>query len=149
PDSKVEIDRILDAIAVRGRDAYPRKLKFTTWTLAYNRMKWLVVDALGQHWERARLNAEIVGDSGVNIETANVTAFSIEMESGGCVLDATRKPAVTIDGQKLTVAGPLSDRSWQVHFRKAGDQWAAVDSPLAAGLHKHHGLQGPIDDAFL
>ncbi len=149
PDSKVEIDRILDAIAVRGRDAYPRKLKFTTWTLAYNRMKWLVVDALGQHWERARLNAEIVGDSGVNIETANVTAFSIEMGSGGCVLDATRKPVVTIDGQKLTVAGPLSDRSWQVHFRKTGNQWAAVDAALAAGLHKRHGLQGPIDDAFL
>jgi predicted esterase len=149
PDSKVEIDRILDAIAVRGRDAYPRKLKFTTWTLAYNRMKWLVVDALGQHWERARLNAEIVGDSSVNVETANVTAFSIEMGSGGCMLDATRKPMVMIDGQKLSVAGPLSDRSWQVHFRKAGNQWAAVDSPVAAGLHKRHGLQGPIDDAFL
>jgi hypothetical protein len=149
PDSKIEIDRILDAIAAQGRDAYPRKLKFTTWTLAYNRMKWLVVDALGQHWERARLNAEIVGDNGVNVETANVTAFSIEMGAGGCVLDATRKPVVKIDGQELRVAGPLSDRSWQVHFRKAGNQWAAVDSPVIAGPHKRHGLQGPIDDAFL
>ena len=48
PDSKVEIDRILDAIAERGRDAYPRKVRFTTWTLAYNRMKWVTIDALGQ-----------------------------------------------------------------------------------------------------
>ena len=47
PDSKVEIDRILDKVAERGRDAYPRKVKFTTWTLAYNRMKWLAIDALG------------------------------------------------------------------------------------------------------
>jgi hypothetical protein len=149
PDSKVEIDLILDAVAERGRDPYPRKLKFTTWTLAYNQMKWLRVDALGQHWERARLNAEIAGDSGVTIESANVAAFTIEMGAGGCVLDPTRKPVVTIDGQALTVAGPMSDGSWLVHFRKTGNQWAAVDSPNLAGLHKRHGLQGPIDDAFL
>lgn len=149
PDSKVEIDRILDAIAIRGRDAYPRKIKFTTWTLAYNKMKWVTIDALGQHWERARLNAEIVGDNGVNVETSNVNGFSIEMGPGGCTLDATRKPVVTIDGQKLTVAGPMSDRSWKVHFRKAGNQWATTDTTVVAGLHKVHGLQGPIDDAFM
>ncbi len=39
PDSKVELDRMLDKIAERGRDPYPRKVKFTTWTLAYNRMR--------------------------------------------------------------------------------------------------------------
>ena len=39
--------RMLDAIAERGRDPYPRKVRFTTWTLAYNRMKWVTVDALG------------------------------------------------------------------------------------------------------
>lgn len=149
PDSKVEIDKIIDAVAGRGRDAYPRKIKFTTWTLAYNQMKWITVDALGQHWERARINAEMVGDNGVNVETSNVTAFTIEMGSGGCTLDATRKPVVTIDGQKLTVAGPMSDRSWKVHFRKAGNQWATVDSPVMPGLHKRHGLQGPIDDALM
>lgn len=149
PDSKVEIDRILDFIASRGRDPYPRKIKFTTWTLAYNQMKWITVDALGKHWERARVNAEMVSDSGVNVETNNVTAFTIEMGSGGCTLDATRKPIVTIDGQKLTVAGPMSDRSWKVHFRKSGNQWATVDSPVLAGLHKRHGLQGPIDDALM
>jgi dienelactone hydrolase len=149
PDSKVELDRILDAIAERGRDPYPRKVRFTTWTLAYNRMKWVIVDALGQHWERARLNAEIVGDNAVNVETANVTAFTLEMGPGGCPLDVARKPVVTIDGQKLSVAGPLSDRSWQVHFRKAGAQWAVADSAMVAGLRKVHGLQGPVDDAFL
>jgi dienelactone hydrolase len=149
PDSKIEIDRILDAIAERGRDPYPRKVRFTTWTLAYNRMKWVVIDALGKHWERARLNAEFVGDSAVSVETANVTAFTLEMGPGGCPLDAARKPVVTIDGQKLTAPGPMSDRSWTAHFRKSGNQWAVTDSALAAGLHKIHGLQGPVDDAFL
>ena len=79
PDAKIEISRIVDALAERGRDPYPRKVRFTTWTLAYNRMKWVTLDSLGRHWERARLNAEITGDSAVRVEPANVTAFTLEM----------------------------------------------------------------------
>jgi len=149
PDSKIEIDRMLDAIAERGRDPYPRKVRFTTWTLAYNQMKWVTIDSLGKHWERARLDAEIAGESAVNVDTVNVTAFTLEMGSGGCPLDLARKPVVTIDGQKVTAPGPMSDRSWSAHFRKSGNQWTLADAPAAAGLHKRHGLQGPIDDAFL
>ncbi len=149
PDSKIEIARMLDSIAERGRDPYPREIKFTTWTLAYNRMKWVTIDALGQHWERARLNASIEGASAVSVETANVTAFSLEMGSGGCPLDLARKAAVTIDGQQVTAPGPMSDRSWSVHFHKNGAQWEVAESNVAAGLSKRHGLQGPIDDAFL
>jgi len=149
PASKIEIDRILDAIAERGRDPYPRKLRFTTWTLAYNQMKWVTLDALGKHWERALLDAEIVVDDAISVETKNVIAFTFEMGPGGCPLDSTRKPVVTIDGQKLTTAGPLSDRSWKMHFRKSGNQWTLPDSATIAGLHKQHGLQGPVDAAFL
>lgn len=149
PDAKLEIDRILDAIVERGREPYPRKVRFTTFTLAYNRMKWVIIDGLGKHWERARLNAEIEGDNRVRVETANVRAFTLEMGAGGCPLDLAGKPLVNIDGQKLTVNGPLSDRSWQVHFRKTGSQWAVADTALAGGLQKRHGLQGPVDDAFL
>jgi hypothetical protein len=149
PDSKVELDRILDKVAERGRDTYPRKVRFTTWTLAYNRMKWLAIDALGQHWERARMDAEITGDSAVNVTTSNVTAFTLDMGPGGCPLDTTRQPAVTIDGQKLTAPAPGSDRSWLARFRKSGAQWSLAESTGAASLHKVHGLQGPIDDAFM
>jgi hypothetical protein len=149
PDSKIEIARMLDAIAERGRDRYPREIKFTTWTLAYNRMKWVTINAMGQHWERARLNAAISGASAVTVETANVTAFSLDMGSGGCPLDLARKVTVAIDGQSVTAPGPMSDRSWAVHFIRDGAQWKVADSAGFAGLHKRHGLQGPIDDAFL
>jgi hypothetical protein len=149
PDSKIEIAHMLDAIAERGRDPYPREIKFSTWTLAYNRMKWVAIDAMAQHWERARLNAAISGASAVAVETANVTAFSLEMGSGGCPLDLARRVTVAIDGQSVTSPGPMSDRSWTVHFRKEGAQWKAADSAGFAELHKRHGLQGPIDDAFL
>lgn len=149
PDSKVEINRILDAIAERGRDPYPRQIRFTTWTLAYNQMKWVTVDAMAKEWERARLNVEVQGSSAVNVSSANVTAFTLQMDSGGCPLDLAGKPVVTIDGQKVTAPQPMSDRSWTAHFRKTGGQWAVADSPLAPGVHKIHDLQGPVDDAFL
>jgi dienelactone hydrolase len=147
PDSKVEIDRMLDAIVTRGRDPWPRRVRFTTWTLAYNRMSWVTIDAMGKHWERARLNAEITGDNSATVESANVAAFSLEMGAGGCPLDPSRQPVVTIDGQKVKAPAPMSDRSWSAHFKKDGAQWVAVDTPLLSG--KRHGLQGPIDDAFL
>jgi hypothetical protein len=149
PDSKVEINRMIDAIAGRGRDPYPRKVRFTTWTLAYNQMKWVTVDALGKHWERARLDAEIVDDHTVRATTSNVTAFTLEMGSGGCPLDPTRKPTVVIDGREVTAPVPGSDRSWTAHFRKSGASWTVPPSVVEPGLHKRHGLQGPIDDAFL
>lgn len=148
PDSKIEINRIVDAIAERGRDPYPRRIRFTTWTLAYNRMKWIVVDGLAQHWSRARVEAEITGDSEIAVTTSGVTAFSLDFGSGGCPLDLARQPVIAIDGQKLTAPAPMSDRSFTAHFRKSGTQWTVgvTDQP---GLHKVHGLQGPIDDAFL
>ncbi len=150
PSSKIELELMLDEIAARGRDATPRKIRFTTYTLAYNKSGWVTVDALGKHWERARVDAELTGDSNVNVSTANIAAFTLAMDSGACPLDVAHPAEVTIDGQNVTAPVPGSDRSWIAHFRKSGAQWAVVEaSNPGPGLHKRHGLQGPIDDAFL
>jgi dienelactone hydrolase len=148
PASKVEIDRRLDAIAEKGRDPYPRRVVFTTWTLRYNQMKWVTIDALGKHWDRARVNAEIEGDRAVKVETSNVTAFTLAMGPGGAPLDPAGRTTVAIDGQKVTVDGPASDLSWTARFRKSGTQWAEAKEDTAAVV-KRHGLQGPVDDAFM
>src|SRR5262245_53025542 len=80
PDSKVEINRALDAIAERGRERYPNKIRFTTWTLQYNRMKWVTIDQLDQHWERARLDAAIGSDHSIDVKLSNVSAFTLSFE---------------------------------------------------------------------
>ena len=150
PDSKPILNAKLDAIAARGRNPYPRKVRFTTWTLAYNQMKWVIVDSLEQHWERARLDAEIVDDNNVDVKTSGVSAFTLDIGPGGSTLNVGRKANVTIDGQKIAATAPMTDRSWTAHFRKTGAKWASVDKPVSDGnLHKVHNLQGPIDDAFL
>ena len=147
PDSKIEINRIVDALAERGRDPYPRKVRFTTWTLEYNRMKWVTIDALDQHWERARLDAEILGDSALQVKASNVNAFTLSFGPGGSPFGFDSKPVVTINGQKVAASGPSTDGSWLASFRKTGDKWST--GLLEGGLRKKHGLQGPIDDAFL
>ena len=50
PESKVEIDRFIDAAVAKGRDPMPKKIRFTTYTLRYNRMYWIRVDGLEEHW---------------------------------------------------------------------------------------------------
>ncbi|HUQ91891.1 MAG TPA: prolyl oligopeptidase family serine peptidase, partial [Bryobacteraceae bacterium] len=149
PDSKVIINRAIDGIAERGRDPYPRHLRFTTFTLRYNRMRWLTMDALDEHWERARLDADIADDGAVWLKAANVSAFHIDMPAGACPLDVARKAAVIINGQKLSVNGPLSDRSWTARFQRTGGKWTVVQGIEEQGIAKRHGLQGPIDDAFM
>lgn len=147
PEAKIEINAKIDAIAERGRDEWPRKIRFTTWTLAYNRMRWVVVDGMEKHWERARVDAEIDGDHGVKAKTVNVSAVSFELGAGAKILDPGSKVTIEIDGQTIVAAGPMTDRSWTAHLKKSGSKWAVAEPD--SSLAKRHALQGPIDDAFL
>lgn len=149
PQAKQEVSRRIDAIMARGRDPLPPKIHFTTWTLRYNEMLWVIVDSLGHHWQRARVDAEIIGTNAVKLKTDNVEALTLSMAPGLCPLDVTRKPSVTIDGHMLEAPPVGSDRSWIVHLRKENGGWRVVPTAHTSVLAKRHGLQGPIDDAFM
>lgn len=146
--TKQELNRRIDAIVERGRNRAPQQVSFTTYTLRYNRSFWVVVDALEKHWERGSINAEMHHNR-VTVATKGVTAFSLEVAPGESVLRDSARPAVIIDKQELVGAPVLSDRSWVAHFRKVEGKWQRVEKVEDQGLVKRHGLQGPIDDAFL
>jgi hypothetical protein len=153
PQAKIEINRRLDAIAAHGRNPVPEKIRFTTWTLRYNQMFWITLAGLEQHWERARVEAQLEpAGNAVRVTTKNVSALTIKMEPGQCPLDLTQNPAVVLDGQKLVAPRVRSDRSWEAHFAKANGRWQKMEKSGTAppeGLSKQPGLQGPIDDAFM
>jgi dienelactone hydrolase len=150
PDAKKEINRRIDAIVERGRNPVPDKVHFTTWTLRYNQMHWVTVDALEQHWERARVDAELDrANNAVKITAKNVSSLTLSFPPGLCPLDNTRPLRVEIDGRKIDAARVQSDRSWTAHFRKSGGKWLSATNTAEIELGKHHGLQGPIDDAFM
>lgn len=149
PDAIKEISRRIDSIVATGRNPVPRRVKFTTWTLRYNQMAWVTVDGLAEHWERARVEAEIRNNAPVQVTTQNVTALTLEMKPGECPLDNSRRPTVILDKQEVTASPVMSDRSWVSHFRKLDGKWTLVEKVDDGNLSKRHGLQGPIDDAFM
>jgi dienelactone hydrolase len=147
PDATVTINRLVDALAARGRDPVPRKVSLATPTLKYNRQAWVTVDALGHHWEKATVEAELVGDGEVKVATKNVAALTLSMSAGRCPFSLGHPTVVRLDGQRLEGPPPGSDRSLSAHFRKVGARWQPGEP--TDELRKRHDLQGPIDDAFM
>ncbi|HXJ44516.1 MAG TPA: prolyl oligopeptidase family serine peptidase, partial [Bryobacteraceae bacterium] len=144
PAAIVQLDKMMEALAQRGRQPFPREVRFTTWTLKFNRMRWVTVDGLEKHWERARVTATVEGDHTVRATTSNISAISFEMAAGSPLLNNAAKATVQLDGQSLTVPGAMTDGSWTAHFRKEQGKWTAANDDSSI-LKKRHDLQGPID----
>jgi dienelactone hydrolase len=150
PDAKKEIDRRLDEIVAKGRDRWPKHIKFQTYTLRYNRCYWLTIDAMEHHWERARVEADCAADR-VTIKTDGVQALTVSFPPGQGPFDPT-KPAVVveIDRDRVIAPGLSTTQAWTVRLsRDDKGEWHAVKDADVGTLRKRHGLQGPIDDAFL
>ncbi len=149
PEAKKEINRRIDEIAAKGRNRMPSKIRFTTWTLKYNRMFWVRVDGLGEHWKRARVEGEhLRGEESVVLTTSNVTALTLDFTKAG---ELYGPRFVKIDGQDLSASIPRNLAGpWSACFRREGDTWKVVQlNQFTQGLAKRPGLQGPIDDAFM
>jgi hypothetical protein len=148
PAARDEIDRRLSLIAAKGRDKVPSRVHLTTPTLRYNRQHWLTVDGLAEHWVPARIDAGIVGTEAFAVVTSGITAFSIRIPSGHAEFDPTKPVPVVVDGTELAGPKPGSDRSFEVSIHKDGREWKVGPAPVEGNVKKH-GLQGPIDDAFM
>ncbi|HEY2415708.1 MAG TPA: prolyl oligopeptidase family serine peptidase [Pirellulaceae bacterium] len=147
PKSKIEIERRMKSLAKIGRDDLPLDLEFATYTLRYNQMHWLTVDGLAEHWSQARVTAAI--DTGeVAIDAENVTDLSLSFEAGRAPFDLQDNVTILINDDEIDVPGPKSDKSWNVSLHNVRGKWLPSKRDGEA-LRKRHGLQGPIDDAFL
>lgn len=161
-NAKIELDKRLDEIIAKGRNPVPMKIRFTTWTLRYNRCFWVTVDGMEREWERARVDAEIVGNT-ININTQNVTALTMSFPANSSPIKDGEKMFVVIDGSKTETLlakhrGFVRDASGKIpetigaQFAKNAGGWAIrpLTIDFGDGLpQKQHGLQGPIDDAFM
>jgi hypothetical protein len=150
PTTKAELERRIDALAGRGRNPVPERVKFVTYTLRYDRMHWVTVDALQEHWERAQVEAALDREANaITAQTKNITALTLSFGPGQYPLDLTQPARVVLDGQRLQAPPAFTDRSLAAHFQRDGRRWRRVDRIVEGSLRKHHGLQGPIDDAFM
>ena len=151
PDTRVELDEKITQIVARGKEKMPKRVRLVTHTLRYGRMHWVQLEGLEHHWKRAEVDARMIEDIGIRLETENVTGLSLNMPPGSSLLRSDQAPVVTVDGQRLVAPRVASDRSWQVSLSRDNGQWGVVKgfTPPAGQWRKAPGLQGPIDDAFM
>ena len=147
PQSKIEIEERMRTLARAGREWQPLDVDFTTYTLRYNRLHWLTIDGLEEHWSRGHVAASLLSGE-IDIEADGVTDFSISFPAGECPLDVQSPVILVVGEQELEAPAPKSDRSWNVALHKVRGEWRRGKRPVSE-LRKQPGLQGPIDDAFL
>ena len=164
PDAKLEVERRLAALAKDGRRRNGLDVSFFCHTLRYNRCGCVTIDELYEHFqggvgECAFISLDRLGDDTLLVHSAFVTAFTLQIDPQAVALRPSRQ---TPDSIRIKIGGPTTaarsrnefllpvntDHSLTASFHLVGNDWQLGKRP-AEGLRKKHGLQGPIDDAFM
>lgn len=149
PEWQQKAETALASHLARGREEFPKQVRFVTYTLKYPRCDWVEILGLQRHYEYTLVDAERT-DNGFNVKTRNVEALALRIPVGmGTTVH------VQIDGQKLEARTSILRNGTQLaYLSKKDGRW---DSVLPQRLQverlrlprKVHNLQGPIDDAFM
>lgn len=128
PDSKKVSDEYIEKALVTAGQV-PSHLRFATYTTKYDRCFWITLAGLEKTYERADVDATRAGRQ-FTVSTKNVSRLKL---AGSGVFE--------IDGQKVTSGAADTE------FEKKNGKWRVSNG--VATLQKTHGVQGPIDDAFM
>jgi hypothetical protein len=146
PETKRKVDARVDELTKRGKDPVPQRVRFTTYTLRYDSMQWVTVTGLERHWRKATVDAEVAGGAAVTVKTSNVSALYLKFPLKNGPFAPDKVVTVTVDGQKVVFPADAA-LVGMFGLRKTDGKWAP--SSADPGPRKRHGLQGPIDDAFM
>ncbi len=143
PDSKVEINKLVDAALANGRELVPKKVQLVTYTPMCGKSAWVELAQMEKQWERAEIKAEWTGTN-VAVTTKNVASFFLQFRLANG--EATPSSA-DVDGQKLPFGMGLfhkDDGKW-----KEGDILETLTTKSPPLYAKAPRLCGPIDHAFM
>ncbi|MCC7419503.1 MAG: prolyl oligopeptidase family serine peptidase [Planctomycetaceae bacterium] len=158
PESARQVEASLRDIVRLGRNRVPEMVALATPTLKYNQSAWVTIDGLDSHWEPASISASMRVSGKVHLEVHGVTAFTINFPAGtwpGAAPEIQVTETVSDHHQPINQTFKpskfiRSDRSAGLSFHQRGLEWVEGEQPPSKSrLRKVHGLQGPIDDAFL
>jgi len=146
PKALADLMARLKVLEQRGLDHHPEAVHLQTRTLRYNRCFWIEALGLEEHWRDSRIDAVRKGTDRVEITTRNVTQLRMHRpwpKPPNAVM------TIVIDGQ--TVKADPEQFGGGIVFEKAGPTWRLGPASVepAKNIAKTHGLQGPIDDAFV
>lgn len=140
PESIKEVMAVVKAAVKKGREKWPKEVHLQTRTLRYNRMHWVEIKNLINHWDEARIDAKVVSPTHIEVTVKNVSRFKLHSPWRDAPRD--KMIDVVINGvHRREPAGGMV-------FVGDGKQW--VDTGfLSFGNAKEHRQSGPIDDVFL
>jgi pimeloyl-ACP methyl ester carboxylesterase len=101
PKAKIEVAKQIDAAALKGQEPFGETIRLTTYSLRNNRIKWVNIHGLKEHWKEARVVAKYLGNQKYRVTTKNITAFILgrpetaDQQASAC--------SVVLDGQKITL----------------------------------------------
>jgi hypothetical protein len=135
-----QLAAILSEMATMKRHADAPSVDFVTYSTRFPECKWVRIDGMEQHWQRAEVHARADKDHQIEVRTMNVSALTL---SPSAKLLRDDWASVAIDGVNFSrwVLKPGDS----VSFMKQGGMWHVT--PLS-GVHKQFGVSGPIDDAL-
>ncbi len=144
-----KVNSIWSEFAAKGREPFPKKISFVTYTTKANACEWILISGLEKHYEKASVVGEAT-EQGCRLTTKNVRALTV------CPSQPRITPGppmvVQIDGQEIK-AEPQFMLTACLMLEKKDGKWqgkdrAAFFEEMKRGESKRPGLQGPIDDAF-
>ena len=149
PAVRQQIQDEVQAALLKPSLPYPLKLSLQTRTLAYNKLHWLKITGLEEHWQDTRIDAELDKPfplaTKLSITTKNVASLSIDSPDKA----PFRQPVtIQIDGQAIaaTTTSSMQFKNGRILLTKEKGGWV-LRSNLSS-ISKQPGVQGPIDDAF-
>jgi len=168
--AKGDIEKRLERLTKLGRRADDTIQNYRTYSLRYNRFPYGTVDGLGEHWKEASMRLYVHGGGVYQVELINVMAVTLDLPAGsqppfppsgkvgGDPFAGGRlSPKIWVTehlgvneplGEELHIGIQRSDGSFFAQMHREGNKWVPGPYP-ATLLRKKHGLQGPIDDAFM
>ena len=133
----------------KGRDEYPPRVHFVTYSLRYPSCAWVEIIGLNRHYDRALVDAELT-ETGYTVKTANVRALRLTLAA-----NAPNPLTLTIDGQSFSPRPYLGRNGTNsLYLERRDERWTDVlpqrlQVDRLRRLQKTQRLQGPIDDAFM
>jgi hypothetical protein len=130
----------------RPRFGERKAIRFSTYTLKYNRCDWAAIEEVDRVYEASTIEGEIEISGELTLTTRNVRILRIARETASWV---------NLDGTRLECRSAAEGLLPDVWYRRQGDRWEVVgyresrELSRNPELHKRPGLQGPIDDAFM
>ncbi|MEY3852870.1 MAG: hypothetical protein RI910_1850, partial [Verrucomicrobiota bacterium] len=134
PETKKQLDALMDAAVAKGRPTAPERVRLSTPTLKYNKVDWVTVEALQEHWVISEVEATKVGRAKIEVTTKGVAEFMLNLPAAWA---GEGEPAITVDGAAFKGV---------TRFVKIGGKWVdpRTRNLYEPAIRKKHDLQGPV-----